>query len=153
IDRDLAQLVADRDARADEAERLRVQLGEIDAVAPEPGEDTAVAERAERLQNAESLREAALISREALSSEDGTHDVSTLLGEARHALDRAEDPALDAVRDLVADLAIRAGDAAGELSSYLADLDEHGPHELQAVEERRAALADLVRAHGSLDAA
>ena len=153
IDAELVALVTDRDARAAEAERLRVQLGEIEAVAPAPGEDVAVAERAERLQNAEALREAAQVAREALSSEDGTGDVATLLGEARHALDRATDSALDSVRELVADLAIRAGDAAGELSSYLADLDEEGPHELQAVEDRRAALADLVRLHGSLDQA
>ena len=153
IDAELVALVTDRDARAAEAERLRVQLGEIEAVAPAPGEEVAVAERAERLQNAEALREAAQVAREALSSEDGTGDVATLLGEARHALDRATDSALDSVRELVADLAIRAGDAAGELSSYLADLDEEGPHELQAVEDRRAALADLVRLHGSLDQA
>lgn len=153
IDGELTALVADRDARAAEAERLRAQLGEIEAVAPEAGEDAAVAARAERLQNAEALRESALLAREALSSEDGASDVSAHIAAAKHSLDRAADPALEALGERVADLSYRAGDIAVELSSYLADLDEHGPQELEAVEERRAALADLVRMHGSLEAA
>ncbi len=152
-DRELGKLVAERDARADEAERLRAALSEIEAVAPEEGEDTRLAERAERLANAEQLRESALVAREALSSEEGTADVSALLGDAARALDRAADPALEQIGSQIADLSYRASDLAVELSSYLADLDEQGPQELAAVEERRAAIADLVRAHGSLDEA
>ncbi len=153
IERDLGQLVADRDARADEAERLRAALAEIEAVAPESGEDALLAARAERLANAEQLRESALLAREALSSEEGAPDVSALLGDAGRALDRVADPALQQLGTQIADLGYRASDLAVELSSYLADLDEQGPQELASVEERRAALADLVRAHGSLDAA
>src|SRR5690606_37511245 len=37
---------------------------------------------------------------------------------------------------------------AAELSSYLADLDEAGPRELDAVETRRALLGALARRHG-----
>lgn len=153
IDRELTDLITDRDARTAEAARLRAQLGEIEAVAPDPGEDVELAARAERLANAESLREAALAAREALSSEEGAPDVSTLVGDARRSLDRTEDPVLAGIAQQLDDLSYRASDLAVELSSYLADLDEQGPAELAAVEERRAALADLVRLHGSLDAA
>nr|WP_245325123.1 DNA repair protein RecN [Microbacterium amylolyticum] len=153
IDHDLTQLIADRDARAAEADRLRVLLGEIEAIAPEDGEDELLDARAVRLQNAEQLREAGLLAREALSSEEGTPDVAAILGVARAALDRVSDPALDTINAQIADLGYRANDLAIELSSYLADLDEHGPAELAEVEERRAALAGLVRAHGSLSAA
>ena len=153
VDRELTELVTDRDARTAEAVRLRAQLEEIEAAAPAAGEDVELAARAERLANAESLREAALAAREALSSEEGAPDVSTLVGDARRSLDRAEDPVLTGIAQQLDDLSYRASDLAVELSSYLADLDEQGPAELAAVEERRAALADLARLHGSLDAA
>ncbi|NHI16502.1 DNA repair protein RecN [Microbacterium excoecariae] len=153
IQRELSRLVDERDQRRGEAERLREELAEIEAVAPEPGEDQRVAARAERLANAEELREAALAAREALSSEEGAPDVGALLADATRALERAGDPALARVREQLADLIYRASDAAVELSSYLADLDEEGPQELAAVEERRAALAALARRHGSLDEA
>lgn len=153
LDRELESLVGDRDARAAEAESLRATLAEIEQAAPEPGEDVALAERAERLANAEELRAAAAVAREALSSEEDAVDVSTLLAEARRALDRVADPALSALGEQLADLGYRAADIAVELSGYLADLDETGPQELAAVEERRAILNGLVRTHGSLDAA
>lgn len=151
VDRELTELITERDARASEAERLRVALAEIEQTAPVAGEDTDLAARAERLANAEQLREAAMLAREALSSEEGEGDVSTLLSEARRGLDRATDPALGPVAQAIDEISYRIGDLAVELSSYLADLDEQGPTELAAVEERRAVLADLARKHGSLD--
>ena len=154
VDRELSMLVGDRDARAREAADLREALAEIEQIDPQPGEDAELGIRAERLANAEELRLAAATAHEALSGEEAdAPDVSALLQEARRALDRADDPALRDVSDQIADLAYRAADVAGTLSRYLADLDESGPHELAAVEERRAALGTLVRAHGSLDAA
>lgn len=153
IDRELTTLTTERDARAAEAEALRQTLDEIEQVAPEAGEDVALAERAERLANAEELRAAAALAREALSSEEGTPDVASLLAESRRALERAGDPSLTTIAEQLADLGYRAADLAVELSGFLADLDESGPLELAAVEERRAALSTLVRTHGSLDAA
>jgi DNA repair protein RecN (Recombination protein N) len=153
LDRELSALVTDRDARAAEAEALRATLAEIEQAAPEPGEDAALTERAERLANSEELRAAAALAREALSSEEGGTDVSTLLADARRALDRVADPALSGLGEQLADLGYRAADIAVELSGFLADLDETGPAELAAVEERRSVLNGLVRAHGSLDAA
>ncbi|WP_309068457.1 DNA repair protein RecN [Microbacterium sp.] len=151
LDRELSTLVTDREARAAEAQSLRESLAEIEQAAPEPGEDVALAERAERLANAEELRAAAAVAREALSSEEDGVDVSTLLADARRALDRVADPALAGLGEQLADLGYRAADIAVELSGFLADLDESGPAELAAVEERRAILNSLVRAHGSLD--
>ena len=153
IDRELNELITERDARAIEAEHLRVALAEIEQTAPVAGEDTELAARAERLANAEQLREAAMLAREALSSDEGSGDVSTLLAEARRGLDKVTDPALETVAQALAEISYRVGDLAVELSSYLADLDEQGPAELAAVEERRAVLADLARRHGSLDEA
>jgi DNA repair protein RecN (Recombination protein N) len=155
LDAELTTLTADRDERAREAEQLRAAIAEIEAAAPVSGEEEELARRAERLSNAEELRLAAVTAHAALSNEDGTPDVITLLAEARRALERiaGSDDALAAIGEQVADLGYRATDASVALSGYLADLDESGPHELAAVDERRAVLAALTRTHGSVDAA
>ena len=153
LDAQLRDLTENRDRRAEEAARLREALALIDAADPQPGEDEVLAERAERLANAEELRQAAALAHSALSNEEGEADVSALLAEARRVLERVSDPALTGIADALAEVGYRVADLAGDLAGYLADLDESGPHELAAVEERRAVLSTLVRAHGSLDEA
>jgi len=149
----LEEISGNQERRRREAEDLREALALIEATDPQPGEDDALAERAERLANAEELRQSAALARAALSDEDGDNDITTLAAEARRALERAGDPELTSIAESIAEIGYRAADIAAQLSGYLADLDESGPHELAAVEERRAALAGLVRAHGTLDAA
>ncbi len=153
VETELDELVTRRAEREAEAEGLRARIAEVEQVDPQPGEDDELAAKSERLSNAEDLRMAATTAREAISSEADAIDVTALLADARRELERASDPALQAVAEQVADLGYRAADVAATLSGYLADLDESGPHELEAVEERRAALAGLVRGHGSLQAA
>ncbi|QIG41022.1 DNA repair protein RecN [Microbacterium sp. 4R-513] len=155
VDRELDALTTDRDARAREAAELRVAIAEIEQAAPVAGEDAELAARAERLANAEELRVAAATAHDMLSGDGDAPDVGILLAEARRALDRgaSRDPGLEELAAQAADLGYRAADLAAGLAAYLADLDETGPHELAAVEERRAVLGGLVRAHGSLEAA
>ncbi|WP_460802675.1 DNA repair protein RecN [Microbacterium sp. GXF6406] len=151
LDAEIFEISENRDRRAEEADRLREALALIEATAPEQGEDVVLSERAEKLANAEELRLAASLARSALSDEEDAADVSGLLGEARRHLERASDSALVDISAQIADLGYRVSDIALQLSAYLADLDETGPHELAAVEERRSALNTLIRAHGSLD--
>ncbi|MBZ4486798.1 DNA repair protein RecN [Microbacterium sp. cx-55] len=155
VSRELDGLVTSRDARAREAEELRVALAEIEAVDPQAGEDVALAQRAERLSNVEELRESAALAHAALSNEDEAPDALTLVAEARRALERAagSDETLQDLAGQAADIGYRLTDLATTIAGYLADLDESGPAELAAVEERRSVLSVLVRAHGSLDAA
>ncbi|QEW02721.1 DNA repair protein RecN [Microbacterium lushaniae] len=153
LDAELTALENDRDQRAREAEDLRIRLAEIEAAAPAAGEDVQLAARAERLANVEEVRLAVVTAHEALSSEAGAPDVTTLLAEARRALERAGDAALGELAEQLAEVGYRVADIAAALSGQLADLDETGPHELAAVEERRAVLAGLSRTHGSLEAA
>ncbi|MFF7294291.1 DNA repair protein RecN [Microbacterium sp. NPDC008134] len=150
LDVEISDISENRDRRADEASRLREALALIEATAPEAGEDEELAERAERLANAEELRLAASVAHGALSNEEGEPDASALVAEARRVLERVTDAKLAAISESLADIGYRLTDVAGLLSAYLADLDESGPHELAAVEERRAALGTLIRAHGSL---
>ncbi len=153
LDLELTTLTTDRDDRAREAEELRAALADIEQIAPVAGEDVALGQRAERLANAEELRLTAATAHDVLSGDGDAPDASSLVAEARRALERGShgDSALEALAEQAADVGYRLADLAAALSVYLADLDETGPHELAAVEERRALLGGLVRAHGSLD--
>ncbi|QKJ19760.1 DNA repair protein RecN [Microbacterium hominis] len=158
LDRELGELQTDLDARAREAADLRVAIAEVEQAAPVAGEDGELALRAERLSHVEELRLAAATAHGALSGDADVPeapDASTLIADARRALDRAadRDPALAEFAAQAAEVGYRIADLAAGVAGYLADLDEAGPHELAAVEERRAVLASLVRAHGSLDTA
>ncbi|MGZ0711138.1 DNA repair protein RecN (plasmid) [Coraliomargarita sp. W4R53] len=152
---ELTLLTTERDARVAEAESLRTAIANIEEVAPVAGEDTELTRRAERLAHGEELRAAASAAHDAISGEPHLPDVTSLIADARRSLERAgdTDPALEEFATLAADIGYRASDLAAGLAGYLADLDETGPHELAAVEERRAVLGGLIRAHGSLDAA
>jgi DNA repair protein RecN (Recombination protein N) len=148
---ELDELIADQGRRAREAQDLRLAMAEIEAVAPQPGEDDELGERAERLSNLEELRLAAAGARELLSAEEseGT-DALSLLDSARRNLERVSghDAALVGVAEAVANANYLVSDVAAQLSTYLATLDTEGARELEIVQERRAELATLVRKYG-----
>ena len=148
----LATLTRDREARLAEAASLREASEEIEQLAPEPGEDVRLAERAERLGNLEELRLAAGLAHEALSSESvgEAPDVVGLVDAARRALERVvgADPQLAPVVDQLAELGFAAADASAAVSRYLGSLDSDGGHDLELVNERRAALTAATRKAG-----
>jgi DNA repair protein RecN (Recombination protein N) len=148
---ELDELIADQGRRAREAQDLRLAMAEIEAVAPQPGEDDELGERAERLSNLEELRLAAAGARELLSAEEseGT-DALSLLDNARRNLERVSghDAALVGVAEAIANANYLVSDVAAQLSTYLATLDTEGARELEIVQERRAELATLVRKYG-----
>ncbi|MFF5636498.1 DNA repair protein RecN [Streptomyces sp. NPDC012825] len=138
--------------RAQEADLLRFGLDEVEAVAPLPGEDAELAAEAERLGHAEALASAAALAHGALagSPEDPESvDATTLVAGAGRALEavRSHDPALAALADRMDEISILLADVATELAGYADDLDAD-PLRLAAVEERRAALTQLVRKYG-----
>ncbi|WAB81484.1 DNA repair protein RecN [Microcella daejeonensis] len=153
---DLETLEADRDRRAREAEELRLAMEEIEQAAPERGEDDRLAERADRLANIEDLRLAAAQAHELIQAEslDEGRDAVSLIESARRTVDRVagHDAQLVPVVEALANAGFVLGEAAMQLSSYLASLDSDGGRELETVQERRAELAALVRKYGpSLD--
>ncbi len=147
---ELAEITSARDARIREAEELRSAVSEIEAVAPQAGEDEALAVLAEKLTHTEDLRLALHTAREALSSESDSTDVLGLVDTARKAIDRVSglDPELAALASEVSELSARLVDAAHSLSSQLASLDGEGLHDLDLVQERRAELTTLMRRYG-----
>src|SRR5690606_32956723 len=128
---------------------LRLAMAEIEAAAPQRGEDVALAEQAERLTNLEDLRLAATEAREAVSSQadgrDGA-DATSLVEAARRALDRvaSHDPALAPIAEQLASASFALAEISGQLSSYLGSLDADGARELESIQERRATLSGLV---------
>jgi DNA repair protein RecN (Recombination protein N) len=149
-------LVAERDRRAREAEELRIAMDEIEAAAPQRGEDAELAERAERLTNLEDLRLAAVEAQEAVSAQfdsASTADVGDALARvdgARRSLDRvaSHDPALAPIVEALANASFALTEISGQLASYLGSLDADGARELEGIQERRSALTALTRRYG-----
>ncbi|WP_406291206.1 DNA repair protein RecN [Embleya sp. NBC_00896] len=140
--------------RAQEADLLRFGLTEIEQVAPQPGEDTALAAETERLGHADALRTAATTAHEALLGDPETGsdavDASTLLGAAQRVVEavRTHDATLGALADRLGEVGYLVSDVATELASYAAGVDAD-PVRLEVAEERRAALTGLTRKYGA----
>ncbi len=149
VERDLDDVVTHARERALEADRLRFGLGEIEAVSPEPGEDTALAAEESRLGYADTLRTAAEQAREALSSDEDAPDALATTATARTLLEgvRDHDPEAGELADRLAELTYLLSDLAADVASYASRL-EVDPTRLAAVSERRAAITALTRKYG-----
>ena len=146
---ELAEVSATGRERAREADLLRFGLEEVEAVAPEPGEDTSLAAEEARLGYADTLRAAAEQARECLSAEDGGSDALASTSAARKLLEgvREHDTEAAALADRLAEVSYLLSDVAADVSSYATGLDTD-PVRLAAVSERRAALTGLTRKYG-----
>jgi len=146
---ELADVVATARERAREADLLRFGLGEIEAVDPEPGEETALAAEESRLGFADTLRAAAEQAREQLSAETGGPDALGAVSAARKLLEgvREHDGEAAGLADRLAELSYLLSDLAADVASYASGL-ETDPGRLAAVSERRAALVGLTRKYG-----
>jgi DNA repair protein RecN (Recombination protein N) len=148
-ERELEDVVASARDRAREADLLRFGLSEIEAVEPQPGEDTTLAAEEARLGFADTLRTAAEQAREALSSEQGGPDALATTSAARGLLDgvREHDPEAGELADRLAEVTYLLSDVAADVASYAARVDTD-PARLATVSERRAALTALTRKYG-----
>lgn len=140
--------------RAREIDVLQAGLKRIEAIDPQPGEDLALRAEDERLAHAEGLRLAAGQAHAALTGEDGyagdgAASVVGALAAAKSALSpvSGHDQALRELQERVAELGYLAGDLAGDLASYLSEVDVD-PARLATVQQRRADLRALTRLYG-----
>ncbi|MGK5115384.1 MULTISPECIES: DNA repair protein RecN [unclassified Geodermatophilus] len=137
---------------AQAADVLRHGLEEIEAVAPQPGEDAELDAQARRLSDADALRAAADEARVALvgdvtgdlGGDDLPQDAGAALAIAERALAASDDPTLVLLAQDLADAVAVVSDVAGQLAGYVADLDAD-PARLAEVLDRRAAITALVR--------
>jgi DNA repair protein RecN (Recombination protein N) len=125
---------------------LQALMDEIGRVAPEPGEDEAIAARLPRLRHGEKLAAASSAAHRAIADEGGAAE---RLGEAAGALARVAgiDPALDAVAQEIVGIDERLGGSAARLRDYGEGVD-YDPVALEEAEGRSAALSVLKRSHG-----
>jgi DNA repair protein RecN (Recombination protein N) len=113
---------------AQEADRIRFALNEIDAVAPQPGEDDTLVNEIRRLSELDALREAAETARAAVSGapdDDATTDVASAaegVGRAKSALESTDDTALRSLGSQLGEALAVIVDVAAELGDYLDDL-------------------------------
>jgi DNA repair protein RecN (Recombination protein N) len=129
---------------AQEADRLKFGLTEIDAVDPSPGEDGALVDDIRRLSELDALREAALTARSALTGadDDPTGEASSaanLAAQAKSALEGTDDGTLRSLAVQLADAVAVIGDVAGELGDYLGGL----PTDASTLETKLARQAEL----------
>lgn len=136
---------------AQEVDRLQFAIDEIDAVAPQAGEDEELVATINRLQDVDALREAAETALVAIDGSDAVGGVggeeepaSDLIGRAQAALEGASDQEL---RDLGARLGEVAGvlsDVSAELGSYTSRLPSD-PEELEKLLQRQQEIKGLTR--------
>jgi DNA repair protein RecN (Recombination protein N) len=152
----LGMLISEQDSRAREADEIRAAVAELEQLDPKPAEDVELSELAERLTHLADLRSAAISAHEELSSEraEEAGDALTLIGRARRALEQvsSHDPKLAAIANQLREIGFSLNESAAEISSYLAEIDQEGAGELDAIQQRRAELASAMRRFGpSLD--
>jgi DNA repair protein RecN (Recombination protein N) len=141
---------------AQAADVLRHGLEEIEGVAPQPGEDAELDAQARRLSDADALRAAADEARTALVGDvtgdlgdDLPQDASAALAIAERALAASDDPTLVMLAQDLNDAVAVVSDVAGQLASYVADLDAD-PARLAEVMDRRAVISALVRKYADV---
>jgi DNA repair protein RecN (Recombination protein N) len=140
--------LADRRQRARElaleADRLQFGLDEIDAVAPQPGEDDALVSDIRRLSELDALRDAAQTARAALSGamdDEPTNGTSATdgVGHAMTALQGTDDAALRTLGDRLGEALLIIGEVSTELGDYLAEL----PSDASTLESKLARQGEL----------
>lgn len=147
--------LADRRGRArelaQESDRLKFALNEIDTVDPRPGEDEALVADIVRLSELDSLREAAITAQAALSGPlDGTDGpgATDLLGRAKAALQSFDDAKLLALAQQIGEALTVVADAAAELGGFLEELPVDATA-LDAKLSRQAQLRTLTRKYAA----
>ncbi|MGP0080162.1 DNA repair protein RecN [Mycobacterium sp.] len=127
---------------AQETDRLKFALNEIDTVDPQPGEDDALVADIVRLSELDTLREAAAGARDALSADDSDGSgigATDSLGRARAALESTDDVALRALAAQLDEALTVVAEVARELGGFLDEL----PVDASALESKLARQAEL----------
>ena len=150
LEAELGELRARTAARERERDLLAYELEEIDALGPDPAEESSLREERERLRHVEALRATAGGGAEALAAESGDgFDVVQALAESERRADAVAgvDPALDALAERLRALRIETSDLAGELRRYADGLSRE-PGRLEEVEDRLDRYERVALKHG-----
>ncbi|WP_132994141.1 DNA repair protein RecN [Gordonia zhaorongruii] len=143
---DLDRLRSDSRDLAQEADRLRFGVEEIDAVNPTPGEDAEIVDVVRRLTDLEDIRGAASQAQDAVAGSDGS--VVDALGTVRSLLEAAGDQALRDLLPRVSEALVVVGDIGDELTGFLAGLPEDAA-DLDTILTRQSELKALTRKYAA----
>jgi DNA repair protein RecN (Recombination protein N) len=146
--RRLDEVTSNEQQRAQRLDMLQFQASEIDALAPQEGEDETLVEERARLMNAEKLREAAGACRDLLLGDEEPGAV-TLARQALKAAGEIEavDTSVAAWAQAMQSAVYELEEAAAEARTY-ADTLEADPLRLEEVEARLHRLNRLKRKYG-----
>lgn len=140
---------------AQQADLLRHGISEIEAVAPQRGEDAELAEEIKRLSAVDELREVSSAAQRALSGTGDADAAGTdsdgalgLLAQARRGLEGAADSRLRDLQGRLGEAAVLLADVEAELGDYLASLDSD-PDRLERALARQAELKTLTRKYAA----
>ena len=143
-----AELLASERERSRELDVLRYEINEIESASIQPGEWTALAAEASRLEHAETIAESLHTAAKALRGEGGTEElVAGAAGVLRTA--SALDPSLTALADRLVAAGYELADVADDLTRRAVAPD---PDAVEAVQARLALLARLGRKYGDDEA-
>ncbi len=146
---DLAEIEATQSDRRAEAAHWRVELEAIDAVDPQPHEDTALAEAIARLEGGMAARTSLAAALEALDGDSEATAIVALEASRRAIADAARhDPSLAVASARLESLRHEAADVARDLAIALGGSDAD-PAKLDALHERRSRVAALCRRLGT----
>jgi DNA repair protein RecN (Recombination protein N) len=154
LTRELERLRERDGARERDLDLLRYELEEIEAAAPDPEEEQALAGERDRLRHAEGLSRAAAGALGRIAGDEEAGGAAALIAEAESELGAASglDAELDRLSERIRGLAVELADVGSELRAYLETV-ESDPERLQSLEERLDGLDRLRRKHGgSLEA-
>ncbi|MGR3468663.1 MAG: DNA repair protein RecN [Shimia sp.] len=130
---------------AEEEDFLRHAVAELDALAPEAGEEAALDAARRRMQGAERIRADVARAAELLTggAESSLGDAARWLDGVADQADGGLDPAIHAINRVLVELA----EAQSEVEAFQATLDVD-PMDLERTEERLFAIRGLARKHG-----
>lgn len=141
----LAQAEAKLAKTREEEDFLRHAAAELEALAPQPGEDAELDARRRMMQGAERIREDVARALDAL----GLQGAEGMMSDASRWLEGASskaEGALDGALEALARAHVELGEAQAGVESCLDQL-AFNPHELEEVEERLFAMRGLARKH------
>lgn len=153
VRRRIAELSSESREREQRLDLLRFQIDEIESSALAPSEDISLQQEREVLQNADRLRQDALLAMDALTGDDsaaGTPTASSLLRSVEHALLdlAAVDRTSSGLSERSTELVVLAEDLARDVAIYIEGV-QLDPQHLEEVEERLSLIQSLKRKYGT----
>ncbi len=148
--REISRLQMDEGEKLRRMEMLRYQIAEIEKADPREGEDEALEERRQLLQNAEKLSQGLHTALECLYGGEDNDGAAALLSQAQRELTRLSryTEAYSGLSERLTDLSYQLQDASEELRSSCGELSD-SPEELDQIEARLDVLYKLRRKYGA----